>query len=484
MVDLARKVLKNSFFISLRALISGAGGLAFSIALARFLSPESFGIYALALSVCFFILQFDPTGYTMIRYISYALGKNDLPAARGYFRFLLKIRLAFGLSASILVFVLAKPIAFTVFHKPEIFIPLQILSAFVFFYYFSDFLESCFTAFQNFKYVAMRNSIYESLKFILAVPFAFLGLFYGIFFGIVAATIITFIIMLSFLLRKYQVVIKGEYKKVEERRVLRFMSSISISTISGVLFGYVDMIMLGMFLPAEYAGYYKVATSIVFGIGGLIAISNVLFPVFTQLEGGSMEGAFKKVFKYSSILSFPFAASLAFFSTQIIKIVYGVEYLPAALPLIILSPVIIFGSLDFFGVLLGAKDKPEYAAVVTLISMILNVILNYALILSIGMIGAAIATMASRLFSIIANGILSRKVLNISPELSSIYKPSIATFIMVGFFYLIPKPETLGFGILELIVAFLVYFVVLFLIKGIGREDLRYAMAIAGIEKI
>lgn len=485
MVELARKVLKNSFFNSGRALISGVGGLIFSVALARLLSPELFGIYALALSVCFFILQLDPgTGYALVRYVSDAIGKNDLVAARGYFRFLLKIRFVFGLLASILLFVLAKSLAFAVFHKPDLFIPLQILSAFIFFYYFSDFLDSCFTAFQNFKYPAIRVSIYESSKFIFAVPFAFLGFFYGVYFGIAAATVITFIVMFSFLLKKYQVIIKGEDTKVERRRVLRFMGFISIGSISGVFFSYVDMIMLGMFLPAEYAGYYKAAANIVFGIGGLIAISNVLFPVFTQLESESMEGAFQKVFKYSSILSFPLAVSLAFFSDQIIKVIYGVEYLPAVSALIILSPIIIFNSIDFFDALFGAKERPEYGIAISILSLMLNVTLNYILIFRIGMVGVAIATTLSRLFKIVVNGFFSKKYLNLSPDAGSISKPIFATLAMFGFLYFFPNPATLGAGILELIIALLVYFAVLLLIKGVGKEDFKYAMLVFGIGKI
>jgi stage V sporulation protein B len=485
MVDLARKVLKNSFFNSSRALISGIGGLVFSVALARLLSPELFGIYALALSVCFFILQLDPgTGYALVRYVSDALGKNDLAAARGYFRFLFKIRFVFGLMASILLFALAKPLAFAVFNKPDLFIPLQILSAFIFFYYFSDFLESCFTAFQNFKYVAMRNLIYEFLKFILAIPFAFLGFFYGVYAGIAVATIITFIVMLSFLLKKYQVIIKGENTKVEGRRVLRFMGFISIGSFSGVFFSYVDMIMLGIFLPAEYAGYYKAAANIVFGIGGLIAISNVLFPVFTQLEGEGMEGAFQKVFKYLSILSFPLAVSLAFFSDQIIKVIYGVEYLPAVSALIILSPLIIFNSVDFFDALFGAKERPEYGIAVTIIALILNVILSYILIFQIGMIGVAIATTVSRLFRIVAISFLSKKFLNLSPDASSIYKPVFASLSMLGFLFSFPSPKTFIAGILILIIALFVYFAVLLLIKGIGKEDFKYAMLVFGVGKI
>ena len=482
MVQLARKILKNSFFNSFKALISGIGGLAFSIALARLLSPELFGIYALALSVCFFILQLDPgTSYALVRYVSDAVGKNDFASARGYFRFLFKIRFVFGLLASILLFMLAKQLAFAMFHKPDLFIPLQILSIFIFFYYFSDFLDSCFTAFQNFKYPTIRVSIYESLKFIFAVPFAFFGFFYGVYFGIAAATVIAFIVMLSILLKKYQVIIKGENIKVDRRRVLRFMGFISIGSISGVFFSYVDMIMLGMFLPAEYAGYYKAAANIVFGIGGLIAVSNVLFPVFTQLENESMEQAFQKVFKYSSILSFPFAVSLAFFSVQIIKVIYGVEYLPAVSALIVLSPIIIFNSVDFFDALFGAKERPEYGIAISIISLSLNITLNYILIFKVGMVGVAIATTFSRLFKIVVNGFFSKKYLNLSPDTGSIFKPIFATLAMLGFLFFFPNPATFGIGILELIVALLVYFAVLLLIKGVGKEDFKYAMLIFGI---
>src|SRR5574340_971491 len=246
MVQLARKIIKNSFFNSGRALVSGIGGLAFSVALARLLTPELFGLYGLAMSVCFFILQLDPgMGYTLIRYVSYAVGKNDFSAARGYFRYLLKMRLAFGVSSSVLLFILAWPIASRIFHKPELFIPLEALSVFTFFFYFSDFLDSCFSAFHEFKYPTVRHVIYESLKFALVVPLVLIGYFNGVFFGMTAAAVITFIIILSIFWKRHQVIIRGDNKKIEEQRVLRFLSFLTIGSISGVFFSYIDMIMLG-----------------------------------------------------------------------------------------------------------------------------------------------------------------------------------------------------------------------------------------------
>jgi O-antigen/teichoic acid export membrane protein len=483
MVQLARKVLKNSFFNTSRAFISGIGGLFFSVILARLLMPELFGIYALAIAVCFFTLQLDPgTGYATIRYVSYALGRNNESLARGYFRFLLKVRLILGFAFSLSLAILAKPLAFRVFDKPELFIPLEVLSVFIFLFFLTDLLDCCFEAFQNFKYPAVRHAIYEFAKFGLVIPFVITGFFYGIFIGLTIAAFVTFIVMFSALRRKYGVLFRGEVAEIEKRRVIRFLGFMSIGSFSGVIFSYVDIIMLGIFLPAEYAGYYKAGTTIIFGIAGLTAISGVLFPVFTQLEGESLEDAFKKVFKYSSILSFPFAVSLAYFSGQIISVVYGVEYLPAALTLLILSPIIIFNSTNFFGNLFGAKEKPEYSTAVSIISMSLNVVLNYFLILRFGMIGAAIATTISRFLDIISIGVLSSTILKIRPNADSIYKPLFASLTMFAFLHLSPHPTTLFIGVTELCVAMAVYFGVLFLTGGMGREDFRYAKTILGIE--
>jgi len=480
MVELARRVLKNSFFSSSSALIRGIGGFLFSVIIARILTPEQYGIYALAISLCFFIMQMDfGTGYSAIRYL--AASERDEYLARGYFKFFFKLRIALGLIYAILLIVLADFLAFHVFNKPEMSMPLKILAFFFLFFFLSDFIDCCSQAFQNFKYPAIRHAINESLKFALVIPLALI-FFNGIFVGLALASTLTFILMFSLFRRRYSHLFKGAAKKIETERVLRFMGFVSIGAISGVVFSYVDMIMLGIFLPAEYAGYYKAATNIVFGIVGLTGIAGVLFPVFTQLEGESLEDAFKKVFRYASILSFPFAVSLAYFSPQIVSVIYGVDYLPASLPLSILSPLIIFNATNFFGVLFGAKEKPEYSTAISIASMAMNVLLNYILILKFGMIGAAIATTTSRFFDIIAAGVIAKKIFGVSPHASSIYKPAFASIAMFLLLKTLPNPETLFSGLFELCLAIALYFAVLFLIKGIEFEDLRYAKAIFGIE--
>jgi len=485
-MQLARKVIKNSIYNSSRTIISGIGGLIFSIILARVLRPELFGIYALAMSICFFILQLDPgINVALTRYLSDAIGKKDELLGRSYFKFLFKLKILLAIIFSVSLAILAKPLSLQVFHKPELLIPLEIVSIFLVLYYFSDFMDACFQAFHDFKRPMLRHLIYESSKFVIVILFLLLGFsLFGVFVGITLAALITLLVMLSFLVKKYPHVLKGSTVKIDKKRLLRFLGFLTIGSVSGVFFAYIDMIMLGVFLPAEYVGYYKASANIVFGIAGLTAISGVLFPVFTQLEGEGLENAFRKVFKYSSVLSFPCAVGLIFLATPIVKVVYGSEYLPAVLPLMILSPLIIFNSVNFFGTLFTAKEKPEYTSFLGIFCAILNIVLNYILIIRYGIIGAASATLLSRFVNVFALGYLSKKVLFISPELQSIYKPFVASIVMFAFLYIIPRPSTIPIGIVEVVTAAVIYFATLFLIKGVGREDIRYFKLILGIERI
>jgi len=281
-------------------------------------------------------------------------------------------------------FLLAKPLAFHVFHKPPLFLPLEIIAVFIFLNALLGFTNSAFNAFQEFKF-------------------------------------------------------KSEVKRIDRKRILRFLSFLTIGSISGVVFAYVDSIMLGIFMAAEYVGFYRASYNIVIAIAGLAAIAGVLFPVFIQLEGDDLNNAFQKVFKYSTILSFPFAFGLAFIAEPFVKVIYGSDYLPAVYPLYALSFLIITATTDFFGTMFNAKEKPEYPAMVIIVSMTLNVILNYFLILKFGMIGAAVATVISTYFNFVSLSILSKRVLDIFPALSSIYKPLFSSLAMVAFLYFIPN---------------------------------------------
>ena len=485
MVQLGRSVLKNSIYNSSGTLIVNISGVILTVILARLLSPEDYGIYYLAISIGFFLLTFTDLGVngTLVRYVSHAIGNNDKKLARSYFRYLLKFNIFLTLTVSISLILFAKPLAYGVFNKPSLFLPLEAMGIFVLLMSFVTFLRMGFNALHQFKYETLKSLIYEVLRLILIPTFILLGFsVFGAMIALCLSVIVTLLVLLYFMIKNYSFLLKGEVVPIDQKKIHKFIVFLTIGSISGVIFTYVDSIMLGIYLPAEFVGFYKAGSNIVFSIAGLVTITNVLFPVFTQLDGSELKNTFNKVFKYSMVLSFPLALGLIFVSEPLVKLVFGTEYLPAVVPICILSLLIpISTTSGSFGAILNAKERPEYVTVVTVISMALNVLLNYYLILEYGIMGAAVATVISRYFNFIALVFLSKKVLDIFPGWSSFCKPLISSLMMFVFLYMIPSPDTLLTGVVGVFVGAIIYITTLFLIKGIGKEDFEYFREIIGI---
>lgn len=486
MVQLASKVLRNSAYNFLGVFVTTFGGLIFSVILARMLGSELFGLYYLTLSVGLFFLTFTSLGLhnVLIRYVSDALGRKDEDLARGYIGYIVKIKLIFSFATTLILLLSAKPLALHLFHKPELYLPLIFISVFILLQSALDFVASLAVSVQRFEFMTARYITYEVARITIVPLLILLGYgIYGALVGLIISVFVAFAASTYLIYNDYKYLFRGPALEVDRSRVLRFLSYLTLGSVSGVIFMYIDSIMLGMFMPVDSVGFYRIAISIVFAILGLVSISQVLFPTFTQLKDVELEDAFNKLFRYSSMLSFPSALGLVFLSETLIRTVYGTEYLPAVLPTRILSLLIIMFPFGYFGVLFNAKEMPEYPAKLVVVSSTINIILNYVLILKYGVMGAAVATLISRCFNSISMGFLSGRIFGISPNWDAMYKPLISSVGMYLFMYSVPRPT----GILSMlglvILAALVYLLLMFTLKGADTDDLIYLSKATGQER-
>lgn len=487
MVELARKVLKNLMYNFLSTFATRFVGLIITVILARLLDPEAFGTYMLSLSIAYLLLALSDFGINsaLIRFVSYLVGINDDVGARSYFRYLFKLKLLTTVISSSSIILFSGIVAAHVFHKPELSTSLAIVGLFLFFMSFLDFFNSSFVSINKFEFYLMKNSIFE-LSRIIAIPF-FIFLIqgvYGALIGTVVSAIITLFIIIYSIFHYFSHLYIGPTTVVKFKDLSRYLSYLTLGSISGVVFVYVDSIMLGILLPVEYVGFYRAAYNVVFAIIGMVSIVNVLLPLFTQLEGRELENAFEKLFRYSSVLGVPSAFGLVLLGEPIIKMVYGVEYLHALAPLYILSLLVISAPLDFFGTLFNAKGKPEYFAKLVIISFTLNVILNYYLINIYGIVGAAVATVASSIFKTIALGLLSKRIFDIFPKFDVVYRSLLSSMVMALFLYITPMPTGILSMVGTIMAAAVIYFIMIFLIKGLREEDVIYMLRILGQDKI
>ena len=283
-----------------------------------------------------------------------------------------------------------------------------------------------------------------------------------------------FLFLVVIFLKFYQEYFVGGVENVSEG-VKSFMGFMTIASISGIIYAYVDSIMIGYLLTPTDVGYYRAAYSIVFAIVGLIAsLRGVLLPTFTQLSINDINRALERLIRYSSIIAFPLALLISYFSRDIVKLIYGTDYLNAYYAMTFLSFAIIPGAFNYLVTIFNAKERADISAFIVTSSMIPNVVLNYFLIIHMGIAGAAIATVISRFFVIALSVFLLFRLFRISLKASSILKPLVSSLAMLFVLIFLPEPSSLTVGIMEVVFAGIIYILVLFGVRGIGVDDLRY----------
>jgi len=486
---IGKRIIKNSFWSLSSSMISKIGALIFTIILARFLMPQGYGLYSIVLSVAIIFTTFTDLGIAraFIRYASSAIAedKNKLSA---YYYYLLKIKLFLTITLSVLLLLLAYPLSKYVFNSPELFLPLLISAFYVLVLSFEGFYTSIYYAIEKIEYISLK----ESFGQVLRIVFALFVVHYvvssyqiiGIFVALTISTLFLLIFNLYWTRKLYPRMFKKTKAQIDKKRVGKFVGYSIVASVSGVFFSYIDSIILGIFLLPEFVGYYRAASSLVFGITGILTFPNlVLLSVLTKLEGKRVKNVFNKMFRYISMLTIPAIFGILVLGPYFIKLLYGPHYMPSVLPLYFLSILIfltvIVGS---FLSLFSAEERPEIFAKLILITSIINVILNIVLIkffLSFASpewatAGAAIATSASWIFYFVASIHYTRKELRFSIPIRSLIKPLIASIVMFFGVYYLTLTLTdinLPIGIFLVVEGVIVYVVTMLLIKGIEKED-------------
>lgn len=181
----------------------------------------------------------------------------------------------------------------------------------------------------------------------------------------------------------------------------------------------IDMLILAAYLDIKTVGYYSITFAIIQFLFYLPrSVAQVLGPHISWRENSA-----------GDILT-PILCRVTFFITVIvglllivlgypgIRIIFGEEFLPAYLPLVIMVPgAVLFTLATSLSGDLGGRGKPHYAMKISTIMLVLNVIINLSLIPLYGMIGAAFAASITQAIT----GILFLKAF-IKESKASVYK--------------------------------------------------------------
>jgi O-antigen/teichoic acid export membrane protein len=487
--DKKNKFLRNSLWSFIMAFLGRMGGLLFVVIIARFLQPEKFGIYNLAISIILVFLIIIDAGInqTLIRFVSEQIGKNKKKAV-AITHYLLKIKLTIIFSVAIMIALLAYPLAYYIFNKPALFAPLMVSCIYLILSSLASFYHSFFYIIEKVQYLTVKQLIYDILRILgVLVIFNFidspLRIVATILVLIFASIIVLFYIFYT-LKKQIPFIFENSDEPIDKTRIINFLKYVGGLGAFLVVFGYVDTIIVAFFVNAEYVGFYAAAIAITAGFAAILNLSNILLPIFTKMHKDNIEKPFNLVFRYTSIITIPAIFGLLVLGKYIIRLVYGYEYLPAVLPLYFLT-IFIFVQpiISELSSLFSAREKPKYVLRTISIASAINIILDFILIyflLRISMqwaiAGAAIASVISQIIYLITLTYYANKKLGVKIKFSELIKPTISAIIMAGILLTINSFIELGLfiGFLEVILGALIYFTVMFLINGIKKEDIAF----------
>jgi O-antigen/teichoic acid export membrane protein len=183
-----------------------------------------------------------------------------------------------------------------------------------------------------------------------------------------------------------------------------FLSYSSIVMLQGALETVLwnsDLILLGIFINGESAGYYKAALS----IGEFLWLAPFALQTFLSYniaeywkEGNTekINEIIQKVTRYTVLLLVLLVVGIYTTGGSFVELYYGPKYTEAIKPLYILVPGAFCYALirPTIGVQL-AHEKPRMVVIATALSALLNIILNILLIPRFQLAGAAAATSIS-----------------------------------------------------------------------------------------
>ncbi len=469
-MELARRVAKNTFYNVSALIIGSVSGLFLTIFLARILKHEQFGIYSLALSIAMLATSLSSLGIdgAVVRYTAYYDGIHDVKGVRTHLRYFLKIRIILSIIVFSTLLSCSKWIA-VFFHNEALFLPF-IISAFItLFYSFMVFFDSFFKGLQKFEFTFAKQVIYEGARWVFVLPLATTMLAVGALIGVAISFFVAFLFLTIILIFKYSHYIFGEvddvYGKVEA-----FIGYMTIASLSGIIYAYIDTIMIGYLLTTTDVGYYRASYTVVFAIAGLISsFCSVLFPTFTQMTVDEINKALNRLIRYSAMLTFPLSFVLYFLSEKIILFIYGADYLPAVDVMHVLAFILIVSSFDYLYSIFSAKEVPEITATLNVFGMLLNIFLNYILILKFGIVGAAMATVLSRIIVLACVIVALYKLFKIVFNL----RVPLKLLLFVIFDLIIVNYLAVDLSI-KLLSALVVYFVLLIITRTLTLDDIKY----------
>lgn len=476
-------VARGATYVLARDAISAVVNVVYIVILARYLSLEEMGIYALLTFIFALVQTFGGLAlpFASTRYIAQYVAEGDMKKARSVVTRVLQISVLSSTLLFMLVFVPAEWLSVVLFGTAKEALLFRIVAFASILYIFNVQSNGFLRGLQRMGELAAVGLIFTAVEKIVAIYLLLYprwGL-YSVAIGWLSGYIISLVVSLI-LTAKFL----GIFGKTHEARtLLNFSYPLYLRGILNLGMQWVDRLFLGPYLA--YLGMYNIAIRIAV-VPGLIATSIhiALLPKLSELyakgTADSLRNAFRLSTRYAVLVSFPIIVGLVALAEPLLLIA-GKDYLEATLPLAILCFAAIPQTLlAAVGPTLLTLERTKIAAIVTASSIISNTAMSYITLyyFNLGMLGPAWARAFAFLVSFGVGVYALRRILSIDFDNEALWKSSAAAVVMaiaLVLFRHAVKWITLEYTLIPLyvIVGSAVYFFSLVALRAIRKQDLE-----------
>lgn len=487
-----QKIAKGAGFILMGTLTGRAFGYGSRIIIARFLGAADYGLILLGFAALTVATALAAIGLpaAVTRYVSFYKGKDDNGRIKGTVLSAIKINFPISVIFALLLFLCAGWISTHIFHDANLIPVLEVFSLAPPFLVLAQNLLSATVGFQDMRYQVYTQQIFQEVFKFSAIVILFVFGFgvIGAAWGWVLAIVLMPLLAFYFLQKRVFPIFTMKIKAIPvERELLSFSWPLIFVSISGIIMGFTDTLMLGYFCTSYEVGLYNMVlpTAMLIRIP-LDAFGTISMPVITELysrgRNEDLRDTYSAVTKWILFLAFPAFLLMSLFAQDIIKILFGNEYVIGARALSILAfGFIVSASLGPATNIINAFGKTKIGMKCCLAGSAVNLCLNFYLIPVFGINGAAIATAASLIFTGLVYFISGCYISKMQPFKLNHLRPVFSAIVAVLIVYSTAK-YVIGVSLFVLLAISLVflplYFFLLLLFKAFDQSDLIVMSAI------
>lgn len=472
-----QRIAKNTAVLLVAQVASYLLAFFYMMYTARYLGAEGFGILAFALAFTGIFAVFGDLGLRPLTVREVARDKSlaSKYLANVSLMKIILVAITFGLIA----------LTINLLGYPEQTIKVVYLLALsVIFQAFTQMFYSIFQAFERMEFQAIGQMLNAALilgAVILAIKYGFSVIGFASLYVIASSIVLVYSFTMMKL--KFSNPAPASAAKIMEfdwsfwKPTIKEALPFGLTVIFVTIFYWIDTVMLSVMKGNAVVGWYNVAYRMVLALGFIpAAFSFAIYPVMSKFyttSRNSLRLSYEKYFKCMVIVAVPIGVGTTLLAQRFIALIFGAEYANAipALQILVWSSVFIFINASIAR-LLEATNKQMIITKIVGICAGLNVVLNLILIPRYSLIGASITTVLTEFLCLTLSFIRVLKIGYAIPkkELASIIIRVLIPSGLMGIFIVYFDNLTL----LALVpLAALFYFVILYAIRGINKEDIN-----------